>query len=138
MKKFSFIMAAVVALSLISCNNNENSYIRKAQDLAKQLNESVEKLDTAAVVALDKTIHELEDSVIASGDTATLARVREALMESRKNSAPMVTVAKINSGTDKEEAVQDLVNDALVGGVGISAVTSAIDATIQNKQENEK
>lgn len=138
MKKFSFIMAAVVALSLISCNNNENSYIRKAQDLAKQLNESVEKQDTAAVVALDKTIHELEDSVIASGDTATLARVRETLMESRKNSAPMVTVAKINNGTDKEEAVQDLVNDALVGGVGISAVTSAIDATIQNKQENEK
>ena len=138
MKKFSFIIVAVVALSLISCNKGTgNKYLDQALELADQLNESVEKQDTAAVMALDKTIHEFEDSVIATGDTATLARVREALMEPRMKSAPMITVAKIESGTDRDEAIQDLVNDALVGGVSISAVTSAVDETL-SKDKNDK
>ena len=132
MKKFSFLMAAVVALSFMSCTQS-NKYLEQAQELAKQLDECVEKQDTAAILALDKTLHELEDEVVATGDSATIAGFRETLREARQRSAPMITVGKVESGVDKEEAVQDLIEDALEGGVSIKAITSSIDETLQKE-----
>ena len=132
MKKFLYLTAAVVALSFMSCTES-NKYLDQAQDLAKQLNEGIEKQDTAAVLALDKSIQELEDSVVATGDSAIIADFREAVKESRLQAAPMITVAKIKSGVDKEEAVQQLVDEALEGGMSIGAITSSIDAALQEE-----
>ena len=133
MKKFSFLMAAVVAMSFMSCTES-NKYLDQAQDMAKQLNECVEKQDTASVLALDQSIHELEEEVVAAGDSATIAGFREALKEARQQAAPLITVAKIKSGVDKEEAVQDLVDEALKGGnMSIKAITSSIDAALEEE-----
>ena len=133
MKKFSFLMAAVVAMSFMSCTES-NKYLDQAQDMAEQLNECVEKQDTASVLALDQSIHELEEEVVAAGDSATIAGFREALKEARLQAAPLITVAKIKSGVDKEEAVQDLVDEALKGGnMSIKAITSSIDAALEEE-----
>ena len=133
MKKFSFLMAAVVAMSFMSCTES-NKYLDQAQDKAEQLNECVEKQDTASVLALDQSIHELEEEVVAAGDSATIAGFREALKEARLQAAPLITVAKIKSGVDKEEAVQDLVDEALKGGnMSIKAITSSIDAALEEE-----
>ena len=82
---------------------------------------------------MDKSIQELEDSVVATGDSAIIADFRELVKESRLQAAPMITVAKIKSGVDKEEAVQQLVDEALEGGMSIGAITSSIDAALQEE-----
>ena len=139
MKKFFLMMTAVMALSLISCENG-NSYKAKGESLAKQLDELCEQHDSAAVLALDDSIRSLEKTIIATGDSAAIADFRAALKESRKRNAPYLTTLKIKQGASKEQVTQEILDDALSGDVDIHAVTESIDEMLKNEKrdKNEK
>lgn len=139
MKKFFLMMTAALALSLVSCNGNKN-YKAEGQELSKQLDEVVEKNDTAAALNTDESIREMEQEIIASGDTAALADFRAAMKDSRIRNAAFVTVGKIRNGMDKDEALNELVQDALNDNVDINAITAAVNAilAVEMKQKTKK
>lgn len=134
MKKFLFVMAVFTALSLVSCSNE---YKAKGEEFAKQLDELVQKQDTAGILALDQSIRDMENEIIANGDSASLAVFREALKDSRILIAPVITAVKLNQGAEKDEVIQEVAKDALQGGVDINAVTKSIDAALQQERQND-
>lgn len=143
MKKILLAAMAVTFLMLASCaNGGESDYKAKGEALAKQLSELCEKQDTAAVLQLDRSIRTQEEAIVASGDSAAIAAFREALKDARQQSAPYITTAKMQSGKSKDEALQDVINDALNSDVDIEAVSAATDAALQqqaaNKAKNKK
>ena len=130
MKKYLLIVAA--AVSLISCTPS-NDYKAKGEQLAKQLVESCEKQDAEAVLAVDKAIHELEDSIAALGDTAAIADFRKALKDARVRTANYVATVKLEKGATTDAVVKESLDDTMDGSVSIEAVTSSIDATLEHK-----
>lgn len=137
MKKILLMSAVAIALSFASCNNGD--YKSKAQEMAKQLDEAVEKQDTVQTIATDKAIRELEEEIIASGDSVTIADFRKAMKDSRVRNATFVTISKIRSGVDRNEAINEVIQDAMKNDVDINAVTSAIDAVLKiEEQQNKK
>lgn len=137
MKKILLMSAVAIALSFASCNSGD--YKSKAQEMAKQLDEAVEKQDTVQTIATDKAIRELEEEIIASGDSVTIADFRKAMKDSRVRNATFVTISKIRSGVDRNEAINEVIQDAMKNDVDINAVTSAIDAVLKiEEQQNKK
>ena len=138
MKKILLLLAgAVVALSFVSCDK-ARQYQALGEEMARQLDELVAQQDTAAVLALDKTIHEKEEEVVALGDTAAIARFREALKDSRQRNAPYITALKVKNGLDTKKAVQEVIDDVMDGDIDIQAVTSSIDEVLKQDEENKK
>lgn len=139
MKKFFLMMTAALALSLVSCNGNKD-YKAEGQELSKQLDEVVEKNDTAAALTTDENIREMEQEIVALGDSAALADFRAAMKDSRIRNAAFVTVGKIRNGMDKNEALNELVQDALDDNVDVNAITAAVNAILaaEMKQKNQK
>ncbi len=142
MKKFFLMMTAVLALSLVSCNGNKD-YQAEGQELSKQLDEVVEKNDTAAALTTDESIREMEQEIVALGDSAALADFRAAMKDSRIRNAAFVTVGKIRNGMDKNEALNELVQDALDEDIDVNAITAAVNAILaaemkQNTKKAEK
>ena len=139
MKKLFLMMTATLALSLVSCNGNKD-YKAEGEQLSKQLDEVVEKNDTTAALSVDDEIRELEQEIIASGDSAALADFREAMKDARVRNATFVTLSKIHNGMEREEAMKELVQDALNGDVNIQAVNTAINTLlkIEDKQKGKK
>jgi hypothetical protein len=142
MKKFFLMMTAVLALSLVSCNGNKD-YKAEGQELSKQLDEVVEKNDTAAALTTDESIREMEQEIVALGDSAALADFRAAMKDSRIRNAAFVTVGKIRNGMDKNEALNELVQDALDEDIDVNAITAAVNAILaaemkQNTKKAEK
>ena len=137
MKKILFLMAAVVALSLVSCDANSN-YAAKGQELAQQLDQSVEQQDTAAALAAEREIHELEQKVLATGDSAAIASFREAIRESMQRNAPFLTVTKVQNNVDPDSAVNDVVQEVMKGNANIQAVTASIDSVLKAESEKKK
>ena len=137
MKKFNFLMAAVVALSLISCDAN-NKYAAKGQELAQRLDKSVEQQDTAAALAAERDIHDFEQEVLATGDSAALASFREAIKESMQRNAPFLAVTKGGNNVDPDSAVNDVVKEVMKGNVNIQAVTASIDSVLKAESEKKK
>ena len=137
MKKFNFLMAAVVALSLISCDA-KSKYAAKGQELAQQLDQSVEQQDTAAALAAEREIHDLEQKVLATGDSAAIASFREAIKESMQRNAPFLTVSKVRNNVDPDSAVNDVVQEVMKGNANIQAVTASIDSVLQAENEKKK
>ena len=136
MKKLLFVMAMiVVACTIMGCQGKPD-YKAQGEQLAKQLNELCDKNDTAAVVALDDSIRALEEEIVALGDKEAIDAFRAALDEARKRCAPIVTVAKIEQGATRDEAVQPLIDDVLNGGGDINTVTNSIDAAIKKDKES--
>ena len=136
MKKLFLVMAAIVALSLVSCNKND--YKTKGEQMAKQLDELCQQQDTAAVLELEKGIRDLEKEIAATGDSTAIADFRAALKDARQRNAGYITKLKVQSGADKEETVKEVVNDALEGNVDIQAVSSSIDSLLQVQSEQKK
>lgn len=137
MKKLLMIVAmAVVTLSFVSCENSQ--YKEKGQEYAKRLQELCEKNDTAAVVALDNEIREIQDELTSKGDTANLKLFNSAFTEVRKLYAPFITVSKIEKGAEKEEVVQDVVDDAMHGQGDIETVTQSIGAALEKEGKPER
>ena len=136
MKKLLFVMAMIVVACAIMGCQSKNHYKEQGEQLAKQLNELCDKNDTAAVVALDDSIRALEEEIVALGDKEAIDAFRLALDEARKRCAPIVTVAKIEQGATRDEAVQPLIDDVLNGGGDINTVTNSIDAAIKKEKES--
>lgn len=137
MKKINFLMAAVVALSLVGCDA-DNKYTAKGQELSKQLDQSVEKQDTAAALAAEREIHSFEQEVLATGDSAAIASFREAIKESMQRNAPFLTVTKVKNNVDRDSAVNDVVKEVMKGNVNIQAVTASIDSVLKAESEKKK
>ncbi len=142
MKKFFLMMTAALALSLVSCNGNKD-YKAEGQELSKQLDEVVEKNDTAAALTTDESIREMEQEIVALGDSAALADFRAAMKDSRIRNAAFVTVGKIRNGMDKNEVLNELVQDALDEDIDVNAITAAVNAILaaemkQNTKKAEK
>ena len=138
MKNYFLAVMAVAALLLTGCVQSDKTtdYKAKGESLAKQLIELCDKQDTAAVLELERSIRAQEEAIVAAGDSATIADFRNALKEAREKCAPYITTVKIQNGVSKDDAIQDVVNDALEGNVDIDAVSSAVDAAL--KEQNEK
>ena len=128
-------MTAAVAVSLVGCNNTANDK-SKAESMAKELDRLCEMKDSAAVIAMDDSIHAMENRLIAAGDSATIADFRKALKESRKRNAAYIATLRMNAGAKKEEVLNDMAKDVMKRGVDIAAITDAIDE--MNKKETEK
>lgn len=136
------MMTAALALLLVSCNGNKD-YKAEGQELSKQLDEVVEKNDTAAALTTDESIREMEQEIVALGDSAALADFRAAMKDSRIRNAAFVTVGKIRNGMDKNEALNELVQDALDENIDVNAITAAVNAILaaemkQNTKKAEK
>ncbi len=136
MKKILLMMTAIVAVSLLSCNQN-SQYKEKGEALAVQLDELCQQRDSAAVLELIKSIDAQEEEIVATGDTAAVAAFREALKEARKRNSPYITTIKVENGRDKNDALKEVMKDALEGKVSIEAVTSSID-TLLTKEKPER
>lgn len=137
MKKFILMMTVALALSLVGCNGSKD-YKAEGEELSKQLDEVVEQNDTAAALDADENIRQMEEEIIASGDSAALADFRAAMKDARVRNAAFVTLSKIHNGMDKEEALKELLQDALKDDVNIQAVTSAINAVLATEQPQKK
>jgi hypothetical protein len=135
MKKFFIVMAAVVTLSLVSCENND--YKAKGEQLAKQLDELCQKQDANAVLELDESIRNIEKEIADKGDSTAVVDFRNALKEARARNAAYISKIKVQNGQDAEATVQDVVQDALEGDVDINAVSASIDSLLE-LQKNSK
>lgn len=128
------MMTAVMALSLVSCDNGK-AYRVKGEQMAKQLDQLCEQHDSAAVLALDDSIRAQEEAIIAKGDSVAIAAFRQALKESRIRNAPYITTLKIKQGASKEQVTQEILDDAMSGDVDIHAVTESIDEMLKVKDK---
>ncbi len=135
MKKSIVAIAMVATLSLMSCTNSAD-YKAKGEQMAKQLDELCEKQDSAAVLAFEDSIRLIEKEVVATGDSAAIADFRAALKESRQRNAPYITSVKVKNGMKNEDAIKDVVNDALEGNVNIQAVTESIDKLLLDQKDH--
>lgn len=135
MKKFNWLMATVVALSLMGCDSG-SEYTRQGKKLASQLDKSVEKQDTAAALAADDAIREAEKQILELNDSAAIADFREALRESRQRNAAYLTSIRVKNGIEKEAAVDVVKEDVMKGNISIEAVTASIDSVLA--QEGKK
>ncbi len=133
MKKYILLIATIATLSLMSCTNQD--YKAKGEQMAKHLDELCEKQDSAAVLIYEDSIQAIEDEVVATGDSAAIAAFHAALKESRERNAPYITSLKVQGGQDKKEAIEDVMKDALEGGVGIDAVTKSVDKVLEGKKK---
>lgn len=136
MKKFFIVMAAVVTLSLVSCDNN--NYKAKGEQLAKRLDELCQKQDSTAVLELDESIRDIEKEILEKGDTTAIAEFRAALKDVRDRNAGYISKLKVLSGVDPEQAVKDVMNDAMEGDVDIHAVSASIDSLLELQKQNKK
>ena len=128
------MIMAVMALSLVSCDNGE-AYRVKGEQMAKQLDQLCEQHDSAAVLALDDSIRAQEEAIIAKGDSVAIAAFRQALKESRIRNASYITTLKIKQGASKEQVTQEIIDDAMSGDVDIHAVTESIDEMLKVKDK---
>ena len=128
------MIMAVMALSLVSCDNGE-AYRVKGEQMAKQLDQLCEQHDSAAVLALDDSIRAQEEAIIAMGDSVAISAFRQALKESRIRNAPYITTLKIKQGASKEQVTQEIIDDAMSGDVDIHAVTESIDEMLKVKDK---
>lgn len=130
MKKMILLVAAVMALSLVGCQG-DSEYTVKGREMAQQLDQAVEKQDTAAALAAEKAIRDAEAEIIALNDTAAISDFRRAVADSRERNTPYLTAIKIENGATNEKAVEEVTQDALKGNVGIGTVTAAIDSALK-------
>lgn len=137
MKKFNWLIAIVVALSIMGCKG-ESKYAALGNELATQLNNAVEKQDVAAAIAADMAIRENEKQIKELGDSAAIAEFREAVNESRQRNAAYLAAIKVESGRDADSVINEVVHDAMDRNVNINAVTESIDSVLLSKQKKQK
>ena len=134
MKKYMIMLAAAAMLSLVGCDSSTN-YADQGKKLAQELDQSVEKQDTAAALAAEKAIRQMEKEVIATGDSAAIADFRGAVKESRQRNAAYLTALKVNTGMATDKAVGEVMQDAMEGQVNVGTVTTSIDSVLMSKKK---
>lgn len=132
MKKILLTLAVFMALSLVSCEGN---YKAKGEEFAKQLDELCQKKDSVAVLQLDQTIREQEEKILALGDSTAIKEFRDALKDARERNTAYITTLKMNQGLNKDTVLNEVVDDALQGEMGIGAVTNSVDAAVETKKK---
>lgn len=137
MKNCFFILVMALAFALTGCQEQKVDYKAQGEQYAKRLDELFQKNDTAAVIALMDSIRVVEDEIIAKADRKAINEFRSALTEVRERCTPMTTVGQMNKGVDKEQAVQDVIDDALNGAVDINTVTKTIEEANKAKKQKE-
>ena len=135
MKKFLLTMAAIVTLSLVSCEHS-HKYKAEGERMANRLDELCEKQDAAAI-AMEDSIRSLEQELIVAGDTVDINDFHNAVVASMKRNAPAITRMKVQAGTSTDEAVNPLIEDVLNGNgdIDITTVTKAINEGIKAQKE---
>lgn len=130
MKKLLLMVAAIVALSLVGCKPEAKKVDYKAEGAryAAQLDSLCQKQDTVAVRNLVDSIRVIEEQIAQKATAQEVNDFNEALMEARHNAAVLTATAQVQHGTEKKEAVQQVINQALNGEVSIKTVTTTIDA----------
>ncbi len=126
MKKILLIVTAIVAVSLMGCDSTVN-YKAQGEKMAKELDHLCELKDSAAVVALDDSIHAVEARIIASGDTLAIKQFRAALLDARNRNAAYIATLRMLKGASMDSVVKDMSSDVLNDNMDISAITDAID-----------
>ena len=126
MKKILLIVTAIVAVSLMGCNNTVD-YKAEGEKMAKELDRLCELKDSAAVVALDDSIHAVETRIMEKGDTLAIKQFREALTEARNRNAAYIATLRMKGGVAQDSILKDMSEDVLNGSMDISTITSAID-----------
>ena len=119
MKKMILSVAAVVALSLMGCQGSasDSQYTIKGRELSQQLDQAVEKQDTAAALAAEKAIRD--------------ADFRKAVVDSRQRHAPYLTAIKVKNGVSNEKAVEEVTKDVLNGDVSVRALAASMDSALK-------
>lgn len=135
MKKL--LLIAALALVFTSCEK-KTDYKAIGEQYAAQLIELCEKNDTAAVLALNDSISVVEEKVVTSGDTAAVNAFRKALFDARIKCAPFITVANMENGMSKEDAIQEVIDNAMKGNGNVVAVTEAIKAANERQKKDGK
>ncbi len=135
MKKVLLMVAAVIVLSLTSC---QKDYKLKGEEMAKQLDELCQQQDSAAVLMLDEKIHAMETELENAGDSAAIVDFRAALKDARQRNAAYISSLKFGSGVPKDSVAADVINDALSGDIDINAVTKSVDAMLQKEKKEKK
>lgn len=130
MKKLFWIVAVVMTVSLVGCSNNslKDKYQARAERFATQLDSVVKLQDAAAVLAIDDSIRRVEEEVQATGDTAAINAYRIALKDARQRNGDYITKLKVDNGKEREEALQEVIEDAMNDDVNITTVTRSIQA----------
>ena len=136
MKKLLFIMTLIVGVTMTGCQKSD--YKAKGEQMARQLDELCQKNDTAAVLALIDSIDVVEAEINAKNDTAGFRAFHSAVLAARERCMPFITVAKIENGQDKEEVLQALIDEALNSGLDMTAITSSINASLENEKAKSK
>lgn len=131
MKKLLFF----IAVSCLFAGCNKTDYKAMGEEYAARLSDLCEKNDTAAVLALNDSIRAIEDELVAKCDTPNLIAFRATFSDARQQCAPFITVSKMQNGVSKEEAVQEVIDDALNGMGDVAAVSKAIDAALKLERE---
>ncbi len=134
MKKYMILLAAAFMLSLVGCDS-ASKYTEKGQKLAQELDQSVEKQDTAAALAAERAIRQTEKEVIATGDSVAIANFQKAVKESKERNAPYLTALKVKNGMNSDEAVGEVIGDVMNGQTNISTVTTSIDSVLLSKKK---
>lgn len=141
MKKFLLIVAAALAMSLVGCNGNSElkaKYQAQGEELATKLDAACQQQDAATILALDDSIRAIEEEVIATGDTAAIAAYKDALRDARMRNGAAISKLKVDNGEDREEVLDEVVNDAMNEDVSITTVTRSINAVGHKESPKKK
>lgn len=142
MKKILWIVTAVVVLTLVGCNGNESKlkakYQALGQDYAARLDDACQRQDVATVLAVEDSIRLIEQEVVQTEDTAAIAAYRAAIKDALKRNDEYVAKVKVDNGKDREETLQQVVNDGLNNDVDITTVTRSIQATGVKKSDRNR
>lgn len=131
MKKFLMIVAVAVTMSLVGCNQGSElkaKYQAQGEQFATKLDAACQQADAAAILAVDDSIRIVEEEVVATGDTAAIAAFKAALKEARERNGATVAKLKVDNGKNREEVLEEVVNDAMNDDVSITTVTRSINA----------
>lgn len=131
MKKFLLIVAVAVTMSLVGCTESSKlkaKYQAQGEQFATKLDAACQQNDAAAILAVDDSIRIVEEEVAATGDTAAIAAYRAALKDARQRNGATITKLKVDNGKDREEAIEEVVTDAMNEDVNITTVTRSINA----------
>jgi uncharacterized lipoprotein NlpE involved in copper resistance len=141
MKKCLLIVAAALAMSLVGCNGNSElkaKYQAQGEEFATKLDAACQQQDATTILALDDSIRAVEEEVVATGDTAAIAAYKAALKDARMRNGAAISKLKVDNGENREEVLDEVVNDAMNEDVSITTVTRSINAVGRQEPPKKK
>ena len=122
-------------MSLVGCNGNSElkaKYQAQGEEFATKLDAACQQQDATTILALDDSIRAVEEEVVATGDTAAIAAYKAALKDAA------ISKLKVDNGENREEVLDEVVNDAMNEDVSITTVTRSINAVGRQEPPKKK